>query len=61
MQEEEKKGVVGLLLPKLFPSASEEADMQQGPGQGSRSRSNSFFGMMKNAFSPPTSWKKSPV
>jgi hypothetical protein len=62
MQEEEKKGMVGLLLPKLFPSASEEADMQQaGPGQGSRGRSNSFFGMMKDAFSPPTSWKKSPV
>ena len=69
-QEEEKKRMVGLFLPKLFPSASEDEFHHgsssaffsgSGPGHHSRERSNSFLDMMKGAFSPALSWKKSPI
>ena len=71
-QEEEKKRMVGLFLPKLFPSASEDeihhgsssaffSGSGSGPGHHSRERSNSFLDMMKGAFSPALSWKKSPI
>jgi hypothetical protein len=57
-QEEEKKRMVGLFLPKFEDDMPGAAPIS---GLARRGRPNSYFELMKAAFSPTASFKKSPV
>ena len=57
-QEEEKKRMVGLFLPKFEDDMPGAAPMS---GLARRGRPNSYFELMKAAFLPTASFKKSPV